>query len=141
MQRTTVDYLHLAPDAGLPAMRDTTPFAAILVADDESAQMWQWEAARWLAASGCRLLMTWGKDCAAWSEAAEEAAEEAASYAEVTPEQVFITTSHEDDDLEEVFWFSKHRAAHPAGPLKRTLILHIADTPRRNELEAAYADA
>lgn len=141
MQRTTVDYLHLTPDADLPEMRDTTPFAAVLVADAEATQMWQWEMARWLAAAGCRVLMAWGKDCAAWSEAAEEAAQEAAGYGEVTPEGVFVSTAHEDDDLEELFWFSKHRAAHPAGPLKRTLILHVAHTPRKEELEAAYADA
>jgi hypothetical protein len=49
-------------------------------------------------------------------------------------------TAHEEDDLEEVFWFAQHRASH-AADLKDTLILHLADTPRREELEAQYCDA
>jgi hypothetical protein len=41
-------------------------------------------------------------------------------------QRVFVT-AHEDEELEEAFWFAQHRAIHPAHDLNTTLILHIAD--------------
>jgi len=140
MQRTSA-YLHIPPGTDLPAMQDASPFTAILVADDEVAQMWQWEASRWLVESGCRYLLAWGKDCAAWEEAVQEANQETFDYEDIPEERLVLTTAHEDEDLEEVFWFAKHRAAHPALSLNRTLIVHVAQQPRQEEIEAAYADA
>lgn len=140
MQKT-VNYLQLLPDGDLPAMKDTVPFLAIVIVDDEVSEMWQWEASRWLVESGCRFMQAWGKDCAAWEEAVQEANQEAFNYEDIPEERLVITTSHEDEDLEEVFWFARHRAAHPACPLNRVLIVHVAAQARKEELEAAWADA
>lgn len=99
-----------------------------------------WDISRWLIASGCLYALAWGQDSEQWREALEDAALEAVNYEEVPAERRVQVTAHADDDLEEVFWFAQHRAAHPA-ELKETLILHIADTPRREELEGQYRDA
>jgi hypothetical protein len=82
----------------------------------------------------------WGKDSEQWREAIEDASLEAADYEDLPAERQVQVTSHEDDDLDEVFWFAQHRAAH-AADLKQTLILHLADVPRRDELEAQFRDA
>jgi hypothetical protein len=140
MQKT-VNYLQLLPDGDLPAMKDTTPFLAILIVDDEVSEMWQWEASRWLVESGCRFMQAWGKDCAAWEEAVQEALQEACDYEDIPEERLVLTTSHEDEDLEEVFWFARHRAAHPACPLNRVLIVNVAVQGRKEELESAWTDA
>ena len=140
MQKTSA-YLHLPPDGELPVMKDKTPFLAIVVADDEVSQMWQWDASRWLAEAGCRVMLAWGKDAEAWAEAVDDASQEAVDYEDIPEDRLVVTTSHEDEDLEEAFWFAKHRAAHPALALGRTLIVHIAAAPRREEIEAAYAEA
>ncbi len=59
--------------------------------------------------------------------------------------QVMISTHSPDflnaTELDEVFWYARHRAAHPALALREVLIVHIADAPRREELEVAYHDA
>jgi hypothetical protein len=141
MQNNTVGYLHLQPDGDLPHLMDKAPFLAILIADEDSSQMWQWEASRWLVESGCRVLLAWGRDADAWGEAVDEAALEAFNYDEMPDDARVVTTTHEDEELDEVFWFARHRAAHPACTLNRTLILHIAAAPGRDALEAAWAAA
>lgn len=140
MQKTSA-YLHLLPDGELPDMKDKTPFLAIVVADDEVSQMWQWEASRWLVEAGCRVMLAWGKDAEAWAEAVEDASQEAFNYEDIPEDRLVVTTSHEDEDLDEAFWFAKHRAAHPALALGRTLIVHVAAEPRREAIETAYAAA
>jgi hypothetical protein len=127
------------PDSELPDLH-LPPFIAIVLVEDEVLETWQWDASRWLVESGCRYLLAWGKDCAAWNEAVDEAFQESVDYEDVAPERQVSTACFEDEDMDEVFWFARHRAAHP-GALNATLILHIAAAPRKDEIEALYADA
>lgn len=142
MQKT-VNYLHLVPDGALPHMMDTSPFLAIVIADEDVSQMWQWEASRWLVEAGCRVLLAWGKDAEAWAEAVRDAGEEAFNYEDIPDDRLVVATAHpeDDEDMEEVFWFARHRASHPACTLNRTVIVHVATHPRREALEAAWAGA
>jgi hypothetical protein len=143
MQRNTLTYLHLPPDAALPELGNRPPFLAILLAEDEVAEMWLWDVARWLVASGARYVQAWGKDAEAWTEAVDDAALEAADYEDVPDDRRVLTAGHDpaDEDVDEVFWFAKHRAAHPSLSLDAVLIVHIASAPRREEIEQAYTDA
>lgn len=141
MQKPVIRYLHLTPDSDLPALEGLSHFKAVLVVEADVAEMTMWETSRWLVESGCALALAWGKECEAWREAIEDASLEAVNYEDVPDEQKLIVTAHEDEELGEAFWFARHRAAHPAHDLRATLILHIADTPRREELEAEYRDA
>ena len=142
MQRK-LTYLHLPPDADLPALAERPPFLAIVLAEDDVAETWLWDAARWLVASGARYVQAWGKDAGAWTEAVDDAALEAVDYEDVPDERRVLGTAHdpEDEDIDEVFWFAKHRAAHPALPLDEAIVVHIAAAPRRDAIEAAYNDA
>ena len=140
IDKNALRYLHLPPDAELPELQ-LPPFIAIVLVEDEVIDTWMWDASRWLVAAGCRYVLAWGKACAAWNEAVDEASQEAADYEDVAPERQVLTASFEDDDMEEVFWFARHRAAHPGAPLDTTLILHIAASERKDEIEALYADA
>ena len=143
MQRKTLTYLHLPPDAALPGLGDRPPFLAIVLAEDEVAEMWSWDVARWLVASGARYVQAWGKDAEAWIEAVDDAALEAVDYEDAPDDRRVLTAGHDpaDEDMDEVFWFAKHRATHPALSLDAVLILHIAQAPRKEEIEQAYTDA
>ena len=143
MQRKTLTYLHLPPDADLPDLGARPPFLAIVLAEDEVAEMWMWDVARWLVASGARYVQAWGRDAEAWAEAADDAALEAVDYEEAPDERRMMTTWHDpaDEDMDEVFWFSKHRAVHPTLSLDAVLIVHIAQAPRKEDIEQAYAGA
>jgi hypothetical protein len=52
-----------------------------------------------------------------------------------------MTTWHEDEEREEVFWFAKHRASHPSHTFKATVILDISLLDRKDEIEQEYMDA
>ena len=141
MRKTTLTYLHLPPDTDLPALALPAPFRAIVLVEDDVTETWMWETARWLVASGCHYVLAWGRACEAWREAVDDAAEEAVDYEDVPDERRVLATAHEDDDMDEVFWFARHRAVHPALPLDTTVIVHIAALARREAIEQAYADA
>lgn len=137
----TLNYLHLRPHEDLPPIEQFPPFLAVLVIDEVCEEMWRWEACRWLAASNCRYLLAWGECCEDWAESAADAQLEAFDYEEVPAERLLMTTSHEDEELEEVFWFARHRARHPALQLAHAVIIHIGGRGRKQELEALYAQA
>ena len=139
MNKKTPTYLHLPPDSPLPALA-LPPFQAIVLLEDEVDEYWMFDAARWLVASGCRYALAWGRDCEAWREAVEDAALEAADYEDAPPERGVLATAHEDEELEDVFWFAKHRAAHP-GKLDTVLILHVGARADRDRLVDAYTEA
>ena len=141
MQAHQAHYLQLRPHGALPDLTHLSPFMAVVVIDDDSDEMWRWDVARWLAESGCRYMLAWGKECESWRDALEDAALEAVDYDDVPPEQAVLATSHEDEDLDEVFWFARHRASHPALRFTTAVILHVAARGRPDELLAQFADA
>ena len=139
--KPNIRYLHLAPDAELPPLEGLQQFKCVLVSEAEVAQMTMWETARTLVGSGCLYALAWGQDCEAWRDAIDDAYLEATNYEEVAPARQVLSTWHEDEELDEVFWFAQHRAVHPAHELRDILILHIADAPRREALEQQLRDA
>lgn len=141
MQNKSVKYLHLPPDAALPELGGLQRFKTILIIESEVPQMWQWDLSRWLVSSGCRYMLAWGKDCVSWSDTVDDANLERFDYGDVPDEETVMTTSHEEDDLDEVFWFAKNRAKHAVLDLNDTLLIHIGDTEKREEFEELYDDA
>jgi len=134
-------YIWLSSDNDLPVLEDSSPFKVVLVLEEEASQPWQWEVARWLVRTHCRCVMVWGTECEAWREAIEDAHLEAFDYEDIPADQVIVTTSHEDEDLSEVFWYCRHRARHPLHELPHTVILHVSKEINKSELEGEYADA
>jgi hypothetical protein len=141
VQNNSFKYIRLQSGDALPPIGDLQPFKAIVIIDDEVSEIWQWEACRWLALSGCRYMMAWGRECASWAESTEEAHLEAYDYADVAPENSVVATSHEDEELSEVFWFAKHRASHPAHELKNTVVLHVSTEDKRTGLQEMLEQA
>jgi hypothetical protein len=133
-------YLQLASGDALPALAGLTAFKVVLVVDSEVHQPWQWDVCRWLVESGARYVMAWGVECEAWHDAVDDAYLEFHNYEDVGEDLAIVTTWHDDEELTDVFWFAKQRASH-ALDLSTTVILHIADAPDKDALEAAYADA
>jgi len=141
MSHTTLTYLHLRPHEDLPPLGQFPPFLAVLIVEAVCEESWRWELCRALAASDCRYLLAWGEYCADWAESADDAHLEAFDYDEIPTDRLLMTTSHEEEELEEVFWFARHRARHPALQLAHTVILHVGERGRKDALEALYAQA
>lgn len=136
-----VKYLQLSSGDALPVIDHLSPFMAIVLVEEDVEEMWQWEVCRWLVASGCRFMLAWGRDAAGWSEAVDDAASEAHDYEDVADELSVMTTAHDDDEMEEVFWYAKRRAVHRALTLGTTMIIHIADDSREEDVRALYGQS
>ena len=141
MPTNPVKYLYLSPDAPLPELNGLHRFKAVLIIESDVSQTWQWDASRWLVSSGCRYMLAWGNDCSAWADAVDEANLERFDYGDIPDEETVITTWHDDEDLEEVFWFAKNRAKHPVLDLNDIVLIHICTVERREEIENLYAGA
>lgn len=141
MSKHPLKYIRLQSGDALPALDEPHPFKAIVVIDEEVSQIWQWDVSRWLVQSGCSYVMACGTDCVSWEESVNEANLEAFNYEDIPAEKLVVATSHEDEELSEVFWFAKHRAAHPSHELRNTVILHISPTGKKIELESEFEDA
>jgi hypothetical protein len=135
-----MEYLHLQPGSAFPEIAHLQPFKTILLAEAAAGEDWQAACSAWLVGSGCRYCMAWGIDSNAWEDAVDFASLDAAHFAKVDDEQFVVTTAHQDESVEDVFWFAKHGAEHPALKLNNTLLLHIAPQPRP-ELVQEYAKA
>jgi hypothetical protein len=141
MPSKSVKYLRLQSGDALPSIDELRPFKAIVVIDGEMPEIWQWEVSRWLVQSGCACMMAWGLDCSAWNESVEDANLEAFNYEDIPEDRVVMTTSHDDEELSEVFWYSKHRARHPVHEIRNVVILHVSSEDKKLELESMYEDA
>jgi hypothetical protein len=135
-----MEYLHLQPGSAFPEIARLRPFKTVLLAEAAAGEDWQAACSAWLVASGCRYCMAWGIDCKGWEDAVEFASLDAAHFAKVDDAQFVVTTAHQDESMDDVFWFAKNGARHPALALDHTLLLHIAPQPRP-ELAQAYAAA
>lgn len=141
MQNKTLKYRHLLPETALPELHGLHPYKAVLIIEAEVSQMWLWDVSRWLVSSGCRCMLAWGKDCSTWNDAVEEANLERFDYGDIPGEETVVTTWHDDEELEEVFWFAKNRATHPVLDLNHTVLIHISDVDKHQEIEELYAGA
>lgn len=141
MQNKSVRYIRVHPNEPLPDISHLRPFKAIVLIAEEVPQTWQWDVSRWLVSSGCRYMMAWGPECSSWDDSVDEANLEAFDYGEMPESEFIVTTYHEDEELSDVFWFSKHSAGHPFHKLANVVILHISKEEEREMLEDEYENA
>ncbi len=97
----------------------------MLVREDVSND-WRNRVSAWLVSAGCLYALAWGHECSIWDDAVDWANIDAVDFKPTPPERFVMTTWHEDETIEEVFWFARHCAEHPTIPLESNLILDIA---------------
>jgi hypothetical protein len=137
----TPTYVRISEGTELPEIGLYGPFRAVVVLDADYSDNWQDEVSRWLVDSGCLYMMAWGPECTTWDDSVD--------YAQIlkhlpdeTPDREFVmTTWHERDTLEAVFWFSRFCAHDPYDIIERSLIVHVGNTDREAEFLALYAQA
>ena len=88
--------------------------------------------------SGCLYMMAWGQECSTWDDSVDWANIDKHDKGEIPEDEFVVTTWHDDEPLEDVFWFSKSVAEHPSVDLARTIILHISTASRKDELLSLY---
>ena len=137
-----VEYRHLRPNQLLPSLEIDSPFAAVLVIEAAVLADWQNLASKWLVDSGCLYMMAWGHKCSSWDTSVDDANLRAFDYGEIPDEAWVVTTWHDEEALEEVFWFASHCANHPTGvEILTTLIIDIGGNDRRDAMIAQFEKA
>ena len=90
--------------------------------------------------SGCRYMMAWGRKCGEWDDSVDMANLAMFDFGEIPDDGFVMTTWHENELLQETFWFCDQCAAHASLALERTYIVHIAPEARASEpLETSRA--
>lgn len=133
-------YIHLLPGAALPD-EDICAQRMVVLVEAEVTAAWQTAVSDWIVEKGVLYVIAWGVDCSAWDDAVDWVLLEAFDYGEIPIERFVMTTWHEDETIDEVFWFAKHATGHPAVELTGTALLHIAPQARGDALLSAYASA
>jgi hypothetical protein len=134
-------YFHLQPDADLPNIGHLAPFRAVVIIEREVSAEWRIEVSNWLVHSGCLYMMAWGQDCSLWDDSVDAANIDRFSFKDVPEDRFIVTTWHDDEPLDEVFYYCKHLAIHPAAVLPQAILLHVAHNECADSMLQAYTRA
>jgi hypothetical protein len=116
-------------------------FKAVLVSEAEATSEWRGLVSDWLVRSGCRYFMAWGRKCREWHDSVDEANLQRFDDGEFSDDDLVMTTWHEDEPVEEVFWFSQFCAMHPSLEIGRTYIVHVSREAREVATLQTFAAA
>lgn len=105
-------YLQIQPESALPQISFRKPFRAVVIVEDSVTANWQAQVSAWLVHSGCLFMMAWGEACSSWDDSVDIANLEDFDFGDIPDDQFVMTTWHENQTLNEVFWFSKHCSFH-----------------------------
>ena len=131
-------YVHLPPEAVPPVLPFGEPFRAVVAAEVAVSVTWMSAVSEWLVRSGCLYAMAWGPQGTNWDNAIDEANLEEHNFGEIPEGKFVMTTWHDNEPLEEVFWFCKNNAYHSIVALHRTLLLHISVAPTESAFLQSY---
>jgi hypothetical protein len=129
-----VEYFRIGEDAPLPDIVVYAPFRAVVVLEMPCSSEWQNMVSKWLVDSGCLFMMAWGDGCSDWHDCVDWANLDQFPSGPIPDDRFVLTTWHEREPLEEVFWFALHGADHGHAELANTLIVHVSPAARRDEM-------
>lgn len=136
-----MNYIQVTESTELPDISALQPFKAIVIVENTVSPDRQVTISQWLVNSGCLYMMAWGEGCRSWEETVDQANVDAFEQGEIPDASVVITTWHEDELLQDVFWYSKHTAMHPCCDLDNIVLLHLAPKAREQELTDLFENA
>jgi hypothetical protein len=134
-------YVRIHEGEPLPDISGNAPFRAVVVIESRYSPEWQREVSEWLVRSGCLYMMAWGPDCLSWDDSVDFANLDQFAFGEIPDQSFVLTTWHEDDTLEQVFWYAGCCADHSEVALRSTLIVHVGAKDERARMLQHYADA
>ncbi|MFW2403438.1 MAG: DUF7684 family protein [Gammaproteobacteria bacterium] len=136
-----MQYIQLTTTTEPPDVAALRPFKSVVIVEDEVTPERRAGISRWLAESGCLYMMASGHDSDAWQEAVQTANAAAFNGDAIPDDRLIIATSHGDEPLDEVFWFSKYTAMHPCRTLETALLVHLSAAGREREMRETYEAA
>ena len=136
-----MEYLRLEPEQTLPKWPFNSPYQAVLVIEENVSSEWQQHVSAWLVETGCLYMMAWGEYCSSWDDSVDMANMKKFNFKKVPDKEFVMTTWHENEPLDEVFFYSKNNAIHPEMGVLEPVIIHISKTDKRDVFLSKYANA
>jgi hypothetical protein len=136
-----MQYLILKPETEPPNISELRPFRSVVIVEENVSSEWQEKISGWLVRSGCLYMMAWGIDCSSWDDSVDYANINDWSPKKIPENSFVMTTWHEDDPLDEVFWYSKNLAHHPSVDIEGTVLAHISKVNKENDFLERYKRA
>lgn len=133
------EYIHLIPDGSLSDLTGDV-FKTVVIVEATVTADWREKVSTWLVKNGCLYMMAWGQDCSLWDDSVDHANLDDFEYGDIPDDRFVMTTWHDNEPLQEVFWFCEHTAKHPFVDLKRIVLVHIAPIGQKSELLGCYQD-
>ena len=134
-------YERLSTEGMLPNVDHLSPYKSVVVSEKSVTPDSRASISSWLVDSGCLYMMAWGNDCNQWDDSVDLANIEKFNHEEIPDDQFVMTTWHDDETIQEVFWYAKNLAFHDSVELENVLILHIGHTDRSKEYKDMYGKA
>ena len=141
MTDSSTHYFRISEQGPLPSVKEFRPFRAVIVLDGPYSDQWQDDVSRWLVDSGCLYMMAWGPNCSSWDDSVDFAQIQKFLPDEAPDEEFVMTTWHDDETLESVFWFAQFCADQGDVDLKNTLIVHVGHDDREAEFATLFEES
>lgn len=136
-----IEYVQIHSESKLPDISNLAPFRTVIIVEEVVTQDWREKVSSWLVHSGCLYMNAWGTDCDEWDTSVDIANIEMFEPKDIPEDAFVVTTWHDNEPLEEVFWFAKHLAHHSTVKILNTVLLHISAANIEQELITKYNQA
>lgn len=139
--KKSYQYIRLDEQSFLPALNNPDQWGAIIVADLPFSVERRVAVARWLYRENCRWMAAWGVECSKWDDALDDA--EIEQWPDGAPEnQTIVTTWHDVEGLDEVFWFIGTQAStFDDQDFSHFVIVHLSSSDKSDELTQRFEAA
>lgn len=136
-----IKYFQLIPMDALPSISELKPFLAILVVDEQVGAEWRDKVSHWLVKSGCKYMLSWGKDRAAWNESVDLANIAQFQNGQIPEDELVLTSDQNELSLDHFFTEAKITATQDCSDFDHTLILHISMENKEKEVLTRFSGA
>ena len=126
MPRAQASYFRIAEGEPLPDLKPLAPYRAVVVLAADYSSDWQNEVSDWLVRTGCLYMMAWGPNCSSWDESVDWSNIVEFDFEDIPDDRFVMTTWHEHEPLDEVFWFAGICASHGLVEIEHSVILHVS---------------
>lgn len=116
------------------------PYKCVILIERTVSAAFREAVSRKLVETGCLYAMAWGEDCSLWDDSVDHAVLDRFGYGDIPDAQFVLTTWHENDPIEDVFFFARCVAmlSYADVELSNLLALDIAPSEREDEIRKVF---
>ena len=133
-----LQYFSIRDGEELESLDKSRPFKCVVLVSQGVSKTWQHKVSERLVADGCLYMIAWGNNCSSWDDSVDIANIEQFFPHDIPEENFVMTTSHDDETLEDVLHFAKFSAVHPTIELKNVVVLDIGSSGREELIQTIF---